>query len=115
MLHCTRRLVGGGVFAAQILLLAVVPTADARLEADALEPHVQSSATASGIHDSHESHDHRLCDLCRALSVLGDPGGVPESIAAGPRGWVAPSPIPEEVEPASPRFLPVSPRAPPFA
>jgi len=114
MLHCIRRLVGGGLFAAQILLLAVVPTADARLEADALEPHVVASATAVGIHDSHDSHDHRLCELCRALSMVGEPGRVPESSRMGPTGWLEPSPLPHEFQPAFSQFLPVSPRGPPF-
>lgn len=110
----TRRLVGGGLFLAQILLLALVPTADARLEAEALEPHLSGTAAATGVHDSHPSHDHRLCELCRALSTLGEPGVVAGPSPRAPEEQPEPLPIPDDVAVvATSWLLPVSPRAPP--
>ena len=141
-----KRLMAGGLLGAQVLLLVVVPSADARLEAEALEPHSHPSATvaqpgfhpppahaassdapsheagtasrgigpeASELHASHPSHDHLLCDLCRALSVLGGPAPAPEGTIRFADRPVGPAVVHDQRPSPSPLFLPVGPRAPP--
>lgn len=141
-----KRSMAGGLLGAQVLLLAVVPSADARLEAEAVEPHFHSAAAlaepgshprsqhatspdapsqeagatspgiragASEVHASHPSHDHLLCDLCRALSVIGGPAPAPEgaiSLAHRPMG---PAAAGHQRPAPSTLFLPVGSRAPP--
>ena len=141
-----KRLMAGGLLGAQVLLLAVVPSADARLEAETLEPHSHPFATlsepgshppfehaasrnarsqeegatsreiragASELHASHPSHDHLLCDLCRALSVIGGPAPALEGairLADRPTG---PAAAGHQRPAPSTLFLPVGSRAPP--
>lgn len=113
MFHRMRAVTGGGLLLAQVLFLAVVPTADARLEADSLEPHARSVATAAGFHDPHPSHDHRLCDLCRALSIGAGPVALLHPSARVPEHRLEPSGIPNDPAVITQGFLPVVPRAPP--
>lgn len=115
MFHRMRAVTGAGLLLAQLLLLAVVPTADARLEADSLEPHAGSVATAAGFHDSHPSHDHRLCDLCRALAIGAGPVVVVHPPARVPEHRLEPSVIPDHPAVITLDFLPVVPRAPPVS
>lgn len=127
-----QRWVAGGLFGAQILLLAVVPSADARLEADALQAHASEShalsahrdgaaevhglpGSASTIHASHPVHDHLLCDLCRALSAIGGPAPAPERAVRTPQGPLPLDGGAERLGTASAHFLPLGPRAPPVA
>lgn len=118
-----RRWIAGGLCAAQLVLLGVVPSADARLEANTLEPHADEEGThasvhapgaGSGVHASHPFHDHHLCDLCRALSVPGEPALAPERVARMPLRLLGPTGVPADLPPASLPFLPGGPRAPPL-
>lgn len=127
-----QRWFAGTLFGAQILLLAVVPSADARLEADALQPHASEAhahsapsghaseapgrlGSASALHASHPTHDHFLCDLCRALSVIGGPAPAPERAVRTPHQPLAVDGGAERLPAASAHFLPLGPRAPPLA
>lgn len=136
MCNGIQRWIAGGLLGAQILLLAVVPSADARLQAEAVEAHASgvhvsgahtdhaaepsvrgggSGASAPAAHASHPSHDHQLCELCRALSVLGGPGPTPKRAVRLPDRRLGPDEIQVGLTRVSSLFLPVGPRAPPVA
>lgn len=110
--HFGRTLASVALLLTQLLLIGVVPYADASVEAAAstASVHIESDA-AHGC----AGHDHFACQLCRALSVPGVP-------TAGPTAGFLSVPDPTPELPSMSRwiaagssFLPVGSRAPPRA
>lgn len=65
--HPSRRLAAAGVLALQLVLLVVLPRADAVLEADS--HHVQAHIEAPGEGTCSPSHDHHACQICRGIGM----------------------------------------------
>lgn len=104
----------GAVFALQLLLAAMLPLADAGLEATAARPDVVVSAPGDDALGQ-RSHDHKVCQFCRLLGqdALMATGTARTAALAEPT--LPPAPAAPEALTAAASPFPLGSRAPPRA